>query len=89
MIRINRDLASRLGVNPSLIESTLYDAFGQRYVTEVFGTLNTYHVVMEVSPEYQQDASALSRIYVRGSGGQLIPMSQFADMMWGASTWST
>ena len=81
MIRINRDLASRLGVNPSLIESTLYDAFGQRYVTEVFGTLNTYHVVMEVEPQYQQDASALSRIYVRGSGGQLIPMSQFADMV--------
>jgi multidrug efflux pump subunit AcrB len=39
MIRINRDLASRLGVNPSVIESTLYDAFGQRYVTEVYAPL--------------------------------------------------
>jgi multidrug efflux pump subunit AcrB len=81
MIRINRDLASRLGVNPNLIESTLYDAFGQRYVTEVYGTLNTYHVVLEVAPQYQEDASALSRLYVRGSGGQLIPMSQFADLV--------
>jgi multidrug efflux pump subunit AcrB len=47
MIRINRDLASRLGVNPSTIESTLYDAFGQRYVTQIYAPLNTYRVVME------------------------------------------
>jgi hydrophobe/amphiphile efflux-1 (HAE1) family protein len=81
MIRINRDLASRLGVNPGAIESTLYDAFGQRYVTEIYGSLNTYHAVMEVAPAYQTDISALSRLYVNGSGGQVIPMSQFADMV--------
>jgi multidrug efflux pump subunit AcrB len=52
MIRINRDLASRLGVDPSVIESTLYDAFGQGYVTEIYAPLNTYHVVMEVKPDY-------------------------------------
>jgi hydrophobe/amphiphile efflux-1 (HAE1) family protein len=81
MVRINRDLASRLGVSPSVIESTLYDAFGQRYVTQIYGTMNTYHAVMEVVPSYQTDISALSRIYVHGSRGQLIPMSQFADMV--------
>jgi hydrophobe/amphiphile efflux-1 (HAE1) family protein len=80
MIRINRDLASRLGVNPSVIESTLYDAFGQRYVTEIYAPLNTYHVVLEVTPAYQKDVSALSRLYVRGSGG-LVPVSQFADLV--------
>jgi HAE1 family hydrophobic/amphiphilic exporter-1 len=79
-IRINRDLASRLGVNPSDIESALYDAFGQRYVTEIYAPLNTYHVVMEVAPAYQTDVSALSRLYVRGSGG-LVPVSQFADLV--------
>src|SRR5207248_209656 len=81
MIRINRDLASRLGVNPNLIESTLYNAFGQRYVTQIYATLNTYHVVLEVMPAYQEDLSALSRIYVHGSGGQLIPVSQFAQLV--------
>ena len=81
MIRINRDLASRLGINPSAIESTLYDAFGQRYMTEIYGSLNTYHAVMEVAPAYQTDISALSRLYVNGSGGQAIPISQFADMV--------
>ncbi len=80
MIQINRDTAARLGVNPSLIESTLYSAFGQRFVTQIYGTLNTYHIVMEVAPAYQEDVSALSRIYVHGSGGQLIPVSQFAQL---------
>jgi multidrug efflux pump subunit AcrB len=80
MIRINRDLASRLGINPSTIESTLYDAFGQRYVTQIYAPLNTYRVVMEVAPAYQEDVSALSRLYVHGSGG-LIRVSQFADLV--------
>jgi hydrophobe/amphiphile efflux-1 (HAE1) family protein len=80
-IEIDRDLASRLGVNPNVVENTLYDAFGQRYLTEVYGQLNTYHVVLEVAPAYQQDTSALSRIYVHGSGGQLIPVSQFARLV--------
>jgi hydrophobe/amphiphile efflux-1 (HAE1) family protein len=80
-IDINRDLASRLGVNPNSIEATLYDAFGQRYVTEVYGNLNTYHVLLELEPQYQNDISALSRIYVHGSGGQLVPVSQFAQLV--------
>jgi multidrug efflux pump subunit AcrB len=80
-IVIDRDLASRLGVNPNTIETTLYDAFGQRYVTQIYGQLNTYHVVLEVAPAYQKDISALSRIYVHGSGGQLVPVSQFARLV--------
>ena len=78
MIRINRDLASRLGINPSAIESTLYDAFGQRYVTQIYAPLNTYRVVME--PAYQEDVSALSRLYDHGSGG-LVLFSQFAELV--------
>jgi hydrophobe/amphiphile efflux-1 (HAE1) family protein len=80
-IEIDRDLAARLGVNPNVIESTLYDAFGQRYVTQIYGQLNTYHIVLEVAPAYQQDVSALSRIYVHSAGGQLVPLSQFARLV--------
>jgi hydrophobe/amphiphile efflux-1 (HAE1) family protein len=78
MIHINRDNASRLGVNIATIQQTLYDAFGQPFVAQLYGSLNTYHVVIEVEPRYQTDVSALSRIYVHGAGGRLIPLSQFA-----------
>ncbi len=78
---INRDLAARLGVNIDTLEQTLYDAFGQRYVAQLYGTTNTYHVIMELAPQYQDDPSALSRLYVSGAGGQLIPLSQFVRMI--------
>jgi hydrophobe/amphiphile efflux-1 (HAE1) family protein len=86
MIRINRDSAARLGVNVSTIQQTLYDAFGQPYITQLYGPLNTYHVLLEVAPHYQTDASALTRIYVHGSGGALIPLSQFATVETAAAT---
>jgi hydrophobe/amphiphile efflux-1 (HAE1) family protein len=79
-IDIDRDLATRLGVDPSSIETTLYSAFGQRFVTQIYAPLNTYHVVLEVAPEYQEDISALSRIYVHGTAGQLVPLSAFAHL---------
>ncbi|HEY7247648.1 MAG TPA: efflux RND transporter permease subunit, partial [Xanthobacteraceae bacterium] len=80
MIKINRDSAARLGVNITAIQQTLYDAFGQPYITQLYGPLNTYHVLLEVAPRYQTDVSALTRIYVRGSGGTLIPLSQIATL---------
>lgn len=61
-IDIDRDLASRVGIDPNAVETALYDAFGQRYLTELYGQLNTYHILMELKPEYQKDVSALSRI---------------------------
>jgi hydrophobe/amphiphile efflux-1 (HAE1) family protein len=79
-IEINRDSAARLGVNVTTIQQTLYDAFGQPFITQLYGPLNTYHVVLEVAPRYQTDVSALSRIYVHGAGGSLIPLSQFATL---------
>ena len=59
MIKINRDSAARLGVNVTTIQQTLYDAFGQPFITQLYGPLNTYHVVLEVAPQYQTDVSAL------------------------------
>jgi len=80
MIKVNRDAASRLGVNIATIEQTLYDAFGRPYITQLYGPLNTFHIILEVAPQYQQDVSALTRVYVRGAAGKMIPISQFAKL---------
>ncbi|MGH6677340.1 MAG: efflux RND transporter permease subunit, partial [Xanthobacteraceae bacterium] len=79
-IYIDRDAAARLGVDVTTIQQTLSDAFGQPFVTQLYAPLNTYHIVIEVEPQYQQDISALSRLYVRGAGGQLVPISQFVHL---------
>jgi HAE1 family hydrophobic/amphiphilic exporter-1 len=75
---INRDTASRYGITPQLIDDTLYDAFGQRQVTQYFTQLNSYHVVMEILPELQGKVDTLDKIYVRSpiTGGQ-VPLSVF------------
>jgi multidrug efflux pump len=60
-----------------LIDSTLYDAFGQRPVSTMYTSLNQYHVVMEVAPEFWQDPRSLGLIYVRSPQGQEVPLSAF------------
>ena len=77
-IEIDRDAASRLGISPSLIDETLYDAFGQRQVATMYGSTNQYKVILEVKPEFRNDPTALSKIYVIGPGGTQIPLSTFA-----------
>src|SRR5215469_4872937 len=77
-IEIDRDAASRMGISPSLIDETLYDAFGSRQVTTLYTATSQYKVVLEVQPEYQDDPTALSKIYVSGPSGTQIPLSSFA-----------
>jgi multidrug efflux pump len=68
-VTIDRDAASRLGLTTSQIDSTLYDAFGQRQVSVIYNALNQYHVVMEVAPQFWQSPSTLNELYVSTSGG--------------------
>jgi multidrug efflux pump len=68
-LAIDRDTASRLGITASQIDSTLYDAFGQRQVSVIYSAINQYHVVMEIDPRYTQYPASLNDIYVATSGG--------------------
>jgi HAE1 family hydrophobic/amphiphilic exporter-1 len=77
-VEINRDVASRLGVAPALVDSILYDAFGQRHVARIYTTLNEYYVILEVDPGYQLGPNALSRIYAKSTGGGMVPLNQIA-----------
>ena len=90
-ITVDRDKASRLNVLPADIDNTLYDALGQRIISTIFTQLNQYRVIMEVTPEYQQDPISLSKIYVPANaptGGAttgsapaaLVPLSAFTTI---------
>jgi len=71
----DRDTASRLGITPQTIDNTLYEAFGQAQVSTMYTALNQYHVVMEVAPQFWQNPSSLSDIYLRPSVGKEVPLS--------------
>jgi len=78
MLTFDRATASKLGITPSIIDNTLYDAFGQRQVSTMYKQLNQYHVVMEVQPQFAQDPGAFHYLYVKSPNGGLAPLSTFS-----------
>jgi multidrug efflux pump len=62
---IDRATASRLGVAPTTIDNTLYDAFGQRQINTMYTQLNQYHVILEAEPQFQTDPNKLNHLYIR------------------------
>ena len=75
---IDRDAASRLGVSPTAIDNTLYDAFGQRQVSTLYKRYNQHHVILEAEPGFLLEPSALQKIYVKSTTGKQIPLSAVA-----------
>jgi multidrug efflux pump len=64
---IDRVTASRLGIAPSTIDNTLYDAFGQRQISTMYTQVNQYHVVLESQPQFQQDPNKLNKLYIQSN----------------------
>jgi multidrug efflux pump len=62
---VDRETAMRLGITPSTIDQTLYDAYGQRQVSTIFTQLNQYHVVLEVKPGFQKNPLDLRNLFIR------------------------
>ncbi len=79
-VRIRRDRASALGVSANAIEQTLYDAYGGRQISTIYGASDSYQVILQLAPRYQQDMNALSALYVRSGDGHLVPLSAVADI---------
>jgi multidrug efflux pump len=78
MVDVDRELAGRLGVSLQAVNDTLNNAFGQRQISTIYGQANQYRVILEALPRYQNDPSALARLYVAGTGGVQVPLSAFA-----------
>jgi HAE1 family hydrophobic/amphiphilic exporter-1 len=79
-LTIDRDQAARYGIQPSLIDATLNDAFGQRQVAQYFTQLNSYHVVLEILPELQGQTETLERLYLKSpTTGEQVPLSAFTS----------
>lgn len=74
-LNIDRATASRLGITLAAIDNTLYDAFGQRQVSTLYESLNQYHVVMQVEPEFSQNPDSLRHIFIRGRNNAQIPLT--------------
>ncbi len=74
-LEVDREAASRLGIDFATIDNTLYDAFGQRQVSTMYMPLNQYRVVMEVDEQYAEGPESIRHIYVRAPDGAPVPLS--------------
>jgi len=79
-VDIDRDRASSLGVTEEQIENALYDAYGQRQVSTIYTSVDSYYVILEVKPEFQRDPKALGLLYIRSSGGTLVPLNEVVKL---------
>jgi len=84
-VNFNRDTASRMGITPALIDTTLDDSFGQRQVSTIYNPLNQYHVIMEASPPHWQSPESLKDVYLiipanaQLPKGAQVPLLSFAS----------
>ncbi|ADU63105.1 MAG: efflux RND transporter permease subunit [Pseudodesulfovibrio sp.] len=79
-IDINRDMASSLGVSANDIENALFTAYGERQISTIYTVTDEYKVIMQLKPEFQKNADALSMLYIRSSAGNLVRLDALAQI---------
>ncbi len=79
-VDVDREKAGRLGIGMQQIDDTLYSAFGQRQISTIYAQSNQYRVVLEAAPQYQNDPSALGKLYLSGTGGAQVPLETVARL---------
>ncbi|MFA7281301.1 MAG: efflux RND transporter permease subunit [Sterolibacterium sp.] len=77
---IDRDKANLLGIQIDRIRSALYEAFGERQVSTIFTSSNSYQVILELDEPFKRDEAALDKITVRNRNGNLVKLSSFATV---------
>jgi len=78
-VRVDRDRAARLGISMQAVVNALYDAYGQRQISTIYGQSNQYRVVLEASDRIRTDASAIGQLRITGSEAQ-VPLAEIASI---------
>jgi multidrug efflux pump len=84
-ITVDRVAAMRLGVSMQSVQDVLYDSFGQRQISTIFGQSNQYRVVLESDPAWQRDPGSLLGLRVPGAGGAQVPLTAIATITHGVA----
>jgi HAE1 family hydrophobic/amphiphilic exporter-1 len=80
VINVDRERAASLGLTEQQVDDALSSAYATRQISTIYAPNNTYYVIMELQPEFQENPEALSMLYVRASSGDLIPISTVAKI---------
>ena len=79
-VKVDRDKAATLGITADQVDNALYDAFGSRQVSNIYTPADEYDVILEVKPYFQDDPGRLTRIYLRSTAGDFVPIESVATI---------
>ena len=79
-ITILRDRAAALGITPQQVETTLYNAYGGRQITSIYGAADQYDVRLEFDRRFQADINVLKSLYIQSSNGSMVPIHNVAEI---------
>ena len=80
LLKIDREAAGRLHVGIGTIDSALYNAFGQRQVSQIYSDINQYSVVLSTGAAQSVSPESLLNVRVRNEQGRMIPLSALATI---------
>lgn len=78
-VKIDREMAMRLGVSVESISAALNNAFSQRQVATVFGVRNQYRAILSVRSDHGGGLGDLGRTFVSTASGTEIPLASVAS----------
>ncbi len=79
-IEVDRDKASLLGLSLEQVQDAFFSAYGSRQVSTIFTATNFYYVIAELAPEFRQNPVSLDKLYLKSSGGNLVPLGTVAKL---------
>ena len=78
---IDRAAAARFGLTPTQVDTAVYDLIGQNEVAQFFTQQNSYHVVVEATPELQASPDIFNSVYLLSpTTNKTVPLSQFVKV---------
>jgi len=80
VVDLDREKAANLGVTSDQVRQTLYNAFGSRQISTIYTASSDYAVILEANRDYQSDPAALSRLFIKNSTGQNVPLEAVANI---------
>ena len=75
---VDKDKASSLGISAEQLRSTLYSGFGSRQISTIYGTGDSFYVVMEFTDKINWTTAELPDVRIRNAQGKLVPIGAFA-----------
>ncbi|MCM8565164.1 efflux RND transporter permease subunit [Thauera linaloolentis] len=80
-LTLDRTEAARYGFSAADLDNALYDAFGQRQISEFQTEINQYNVILEIDSRQRGNADSLAWFHLRSPlTGQMVPLLSFAKL---------